>query len=255
MSALKKVLGYGLIGLIWLAIWWGIALLVNMPLILPSPAHVISRLFELFAEGDFWLSLLFSLIRILFGLFVSTFLALILAATAFKVSFLEKFFAPAVTVIKSTPIVSFVFVVFVAFVQMKNMNALPAFVTGLIVFPVIYESTLGALKATPKELIEVSDVFGCSYSERVRYLWIPSVLPNFIISSKTSIGLAWKAGVAAEALVASPNIKSIGYELYEAKTYILTTDQFAWTLMIIILSLAIELGFSFAAKKLTDKIL
>ena len=253
MSILKKLAKYAAIAAIWLAAWWGISLLVGNDIIFPSPAGVLGKLGELIILPEFWLSILYSLIRILFGLVMATLAAILLSALAFRFKLVKDFLKPALAVVKSTPVVSFIFIAFVAFSQ--NFNALPAFIAGLIVFPVIYESILSALQATPKELIEVSDVFGCTFYERLRYLWIPSALPAFITSSKTSIGLAWKAGVAAEALVAIPTMLSIGTEISQAKTWLETTEQFAWTLVIIILSLSIEIIFSFVAKEITDKIL
>ena len=57
------------------------------------------------------------------------------------------------------------------------------------------------------------------------------------------MGLAWKAGIAAE-IIAMP-LGTIGTMIGNAKQYIETVDMFAWTLTVILLSLAIE--FLFAA--------
>jgi NitT/TauT family transport system permease protein len=54
----------------------------------------------------------------------------------------------------------------------------------------------------------------------------------------TSIGLAWKSGVAAEALV-WPKL-AIGTQIYNTKLYLETADLFGWTLMVIVLSLLLE---------------
>ena len=70
---------------------------------------------------------------------------------------------------------------------------------------------------------------------------MPSLLPFFSAAMKTSLGLAWKAGIAAEVL-AVPAL-SIGKKLFESKAYLETTDLFAWTLVVILLSLIIELIF------------
>ena len=253
MPALKNALRYLCITALWLLLWWGASLWVGNGIILPSPEEVTKRLFELALLGDFWLSILYSIIRIVFGLAVAVLVAILLSAAAFRSKLISDFLKPLVAVIKASPVVSFIFIAFVAF--RSNFNALPAFIAGLIVFPVMYESILSALRSTSVELIEVSEVFGCTFYEKLRYLWIPSALPSFVTSAKTSIGLAWKAGVAAEALIAIPTMISIGTEISEAKTWLETTDQFAWTLVIIILSLSIEIIFSFVAKKISNKIL
>ena len=55
---------------------------------------------------------------------------------------------------------------------------------------------------------------------------------------RSALGMAWKAGIAAE-ILATPR-SAIGTELYYSKTYLETPTLFAWTLMVIVLSLVIE---------------
>ena len=65
-------------------------------------------------------------------------------------------------------------------------------------------------------------------------------MPAMAASCRTSVGLAWKAGVAAEILTVP--LMSIGRVLSEAKTYLETVEMFAWTLTVILLSLLLELA-------------
>lgn len=51
-------------------------------------------------------------------------------------------------------------------------------------------------------------------------------------------GLAWKAGVAAEVLANTKH--SIGGNIYNAKIYIETADLFAWTAVVIVISVLLE---------------
>ena len=73
-------------------------------------------------------------------------------------------------------------------------------------------------------------------------------MPDFISGFRTSIGLAWKAGIAAEAL-ARPSV-SIGNQLYESKMYLETLDLFAWTLVVIVLSILLDFVLMSALKRL-----
>jgi NitT/TauT family transport system permease protein len=255
MAVLKKLLKYFLIILLWLGIWAAASYFTANEWILPSIPTVMNSLAEMATSpnSDFWGSIAFSFIRVVFGLTVAIGLAILLAALAFRFSIIHDILKPPVAIIKATPVVSFIFIAFIIF--SKNMEAFPPFIAGLIVFPVIYESLYAALKKTPRELVEVSAVFGCTWYEKLRYLWIPCSLPDFITSTKTSIGLAWKSGIAAEALFAIPSMTGIGQGLFDAKSMLYVDRQFAWTLVIILLSLTVELIFSFASKKLTDKIL
>ena len=52
------------------------------------------------------------------------------------------------------------------------------------------------------------------------------------------LGFCWKAGVAGEVIAIPAN--AIGTQLYNAKVYLETGDLFAWTAVIILLSMALE---------------
>ena len=89
-----------------------------------------------------------------------------------------------------------------------------------------------------RELIEVCKAFRFSFGKRFKYLYFPTVLPYFVSSCRNAIGVAWKAGVAAEVLAVTP--LSIGKQLYNAKLYLETSELFAWTVIVVIMSLIIE---------------
>ena len=63
-------------------------------------------------------------------------------------------------------------------------------------------------------------------------------MPYFFAAAKASLGMAWKAGIAAEVLCIPE--RAIGTQIYFSKTYLETTELFAWTLAVIILSVIIE---------------
>lgn len=84
----------------------------------------------------------------------------------------------------------------------------------------------------------MSKVFNVSMKKKIIKIYIPRVCPFFFTAVKTGIGLAWKAGVAAEAIV-NPKY-GIGTMLHDSKVYLETTDLFAWTVVIIILSVVLE---------------
>ena len=83
-------------------------------------------------------------------------------------------------------------------------------------------------------------------------IWIPSrnlsvfisflmVLPYFLSACRLSLGMCWKAGVAAE-VIGVPS-GSIGEKLYNAKIYLNTPELFAWTIVIIVISFVFEKCF------------
>ena len=64
------------------------------------------------------------------------------------------------------------------------------------------------------------------------------MLPHLRAALCSALGLGWKAGIAAEVLTVP--VRSIGKRIYEAKIYLETTELFAWTAAVVLLSLAIE---------------
>ena len=73
---------------------------------------------------------------------------------------------------------------------------------------------------------------------RLRNIYIPAVKPYLRSAVVTGAGFAFKSGVAAE-VIGSPAF-SIGRKLYESKIYLETEQLFAWTAVIIILSVVFE---------------
>jgi len=67
---------------------------------------------------------------------------------------------------------------------------------------------------------------------------VPSVLSPYAASLATSVGLAWKSGIAAEVLCL-PRL-AIGTNLYYSKIYLETPSLFAWTIVVIVLSFILE---------------
>lgn len=244
-SKLLKILNKIIAAVFWLAVWEVAALAVDRELLLPSPIRVIARLGELSLTLPFWRAAGASLLRVAQG-----YLAGVVAGTLFAVvtassRIADGMLAPLNTVIRATPIASFIIL---ALVWIKSSNV-PSFISFLMVTPIVWSSLKTAILGCDRQLAEVTAVYKFGFLKKLRIYYIPSVLPHFAAAVTTSMGLAWKAGIAAEVLCI-PKI-SIGRSLYESKLYLETADLFAWTAMIIILSVIMELVFKQLVKKIT----
>lgn len=107
-----------------------------------------------------------------------------------------------------------------------------------MVLPIIYNNILSGIQTTDPLMIEMADVFQIPTHRRIRYIYMSQVLPFLTAGCSTALGLCWKAGVAAE-VIGIPD-GSIGEKLYKAKIYLNTPDLFAWTLVIILISIFFE---------------
>ena len=100
------------------------------------------------------------------------------------------------------------------------------------------ESTLAGLAAPDPLLLEMAKTYEMSRARQWRLIRIPALMPHFLSGLSGAIGLSWKAGIAAEVLCVPA--MAIGKEVYQSKLYLETVDLFAWTAVVVILSLLIE---------------
>lgn len=219
----------------WVGVWQLLASITDNELLFPTPTSVLRRFFELASGAEFYKIILYSMIRVLLGTVSAVLCGVLLGTLTSQWKIIHDFLRPLMTVIKSTPVSSFIIL---ALVWMKRA-LLPIFIVYLIVLPVIFSNVHEGIKSADPKLVEMTRVYRIPFLKKIRVLYIPSVLPYFRSAIMTSAGLAWKAGIAAEVL-AAPAI-SIGKMLFESKQYLETTDLFAWTLAVVLMSLFIEL--------------
>ena len=223
---------------VWLSVWQAAHLLVyagmGTSLLLPSPAETFLRLRELLGEHSFYSIIGHTFLRIFTGFLLGTAVGCILGGlTAFS-PLLYRFFALPMNAIKSTPVASFVIL---ALVWIKGEN-LSTFIAFLMVLPVIWQSVHTGLQSADPELLEMAQVYRFSRGKKLRYLYLPAALPYLISAMRVGLGFSWKSGIAGE-VIAIPS-QAIGTQLYNAKIYLDMPGLFAWTIVIILLSAAIE---------------
>lgn len=104
--------------------------------------------------------------------------------------------------------------------------------------PVIYNNTYQGLRNTDNRLLEMAKVFNVALPIKIRNIYLPSVIPYLLSGCQTGVGLAWKSGIAAEIIGLASH--SIGNRLYKAKLYLEMSELFAWTIVIILISIIFE---------------
>ncbi len=215
-------------------VWQIAAWAVGHDVLLSSPLDVGVRLIHLAGERNTYLVLLNSMGRTLLGFALGLVVGCLLAVPAARLPLVETALFPYMVTIRSVPVASFIVL---AYVWLSSAE-LSVFISFLIVLPVIYNSLLGALKARDRGLDEMATVFHLPFFTRLRYVWVPQIRAALLAACATSVGLAWKSGVAAELIGLCD--RTIGGELYNAKLYLDTPALFAWTLIIVLASVVTE---------------
>ena len=145
--------------------------------------------------------------------------------------------------VKTVPVASFV-VICLIWLSAQNLSV---FISFLIVLPVVYGNVLEGIKSEDRKMIEVGRVFNMPLLKRILYIHMPQLKPFMLSACATSLGMSWKAGVAAE-IIGTPD-GSIGKQLYYAKIYLDTDDLLCWTVIIVIISVVFEKLFMLLVRR------
>ena len=232
----------------WILVWEALARYVGSDLIICAPSAALKRLFELCTTGGFWSAVAFSSLRILAGFFSALIVGCVSASLSAKFSLIKILLHPITSVIKATPVASFIILAIIWF----GSRNLSMFISFLMVFPVIYLNVLGGIESADPKLLEMARVFKIGRLRTLIYIYFPEVLPFLASGCSVALGLCWKSGVAAEVIGISSG--SVGERLYKAKLYFETGDLLAWTAVIIIVSTLFEKLFMLLLGLLSRKI-
>lgn len=223
-------------GAVWLLVWLLCWLAVGQEVLIPSPAAVLVRLVQLVRTLPFWQQVGLSLLRILTGFLLALVLGAGLGALTARSSLADAILSPALRTVRAIPVASFIILLFV----LMSKEYIPTVTSFLMVLPVVWSNVDQGVRSVDRQLLEMAQVFRLSPGKVLGHIWLPQVMPFLLAAARTGMGLAWKAGVAAEVL-AAPRL-GIGRALYEAKVYLETADLFAWTAVIVCISVALEKG-------------
>ena len=228
---------------VWLIIWYIAAEVVNMELLIPSPTAVFKAFSSLVSEKEFYISCVSSLTKVLAGWGAGIFFGIILGVLTHLSAVLKTFFQPMLHIIKATPVASFIVLALV----LMSSKAVPVFTCTLITAPVIWANVAEGLSSPDKKILEMASFFRMKRLKKITHIYIPSVLPYFSAAATTTMGLSWKAGIAAEVICSPKN--TIGAGISDAKVYLETPSLFAWTITVIILSVILEKIIGIILKK------
>ena len=235
--------------LFWIGVWQLLSSFIKSEILVASPINVAKAFFELITTIDLWSSIAFSFIRIIGGFFIALIFGMVLAVLSSYSRFLREIIYVPMTIIKATPVASFIIIALV-WINARNLSI---FISFLMVLPVIYTNVMKGIENIDIKMKEMLSVFKVSFVKRLRYVYIPSIMPFLISAINISMGMGFKAGIAAE-IIGIPT-GSIGEKLYQAKIFLNTPELFAWTIIIILISVCFERVFLIAINNINRRLL
>ena len=230
----KSIFTLSIAAVTWISLWQLCCVRINKPLLLPSPGMVLKTLISLAQTSLLWTTVAASLGKVLLAFMLAVLVGCLCASLAAAVPAVRSFLHPPISIIRATPVASFTILALV-WIQSKW---LPVFISFLMVLPMIYENVYKGILSTDSQLLEMAQVYRLSFWKKLRFLYLPAVLPYFSSACVNGLGFAWKSGIAAEVL-GLPKM-AIGRQIHDSKIYVEIPELFAWTLVVILLSMLLE---------------
>lgn len=233
---------------VWLVIWQAACELTGLELVLAGPVNVFLSLLKLLGQREFYISAGGSLFHITAGFLAAFAAGCAAGAAAGRYGVIKDFLAPAVVLMQSLPMASFIIILLIWF----GSENVAAYISFIVVFPMIYNGVIAGVANIDKKLSEMARVFEIPRLRRLRCIYLAQVAPYVEGNLRSALGMCWKAGVSAEVIGLVSN--SVGEQLYYSKLYLMTADLFAWSLAVVVMSFAFEKLFiklaGFAAERI-----
>jgi NitT/TauT family transport system permease protein len=218
-----------------LGVWWVLALGVPH-YILPGPVRVWNSLLQISANGDLWSNLGITLGRVAAGFILATVIGLPLGILFGANRRLGEFFEPVIPVMNTVS--SAIWAIF-AIIWFGVSNATTIFVVFMTAMPLIITNVWQGTRTVSADFIELAHVLRMPSWKVMVKIYLPTILPYFFSGARLAFGFGWRVSLVAETLGSS---SGVGYRLRQAADLIQTDQVFAWTLTLVVMMAALEMG-------------
>jgi NitT/TauT family transport system permease protein len=218
-----------------LGAWWLSSLSVPH-YILPGPARVWHAVQLIAANGDLWNNLGITFWRVAVGFVVAALVGLPLGILLGANKRAGEFFEPVIPVLNTVS--SAIWAIF-AIIWFGISNATTIFVVFMTAMPLIITNVWQGTRSVSADFIELAQVLRMPQWKVMTKIYLPTILPYFFSGARLAFGFGWRVSLVAETIGSS---SGVGYRLRQAADLIRTDQVFAWTLTLVIMMAAIEMG-------------
>lgn len=217
------------------AVWWALSL-STPPYVLPGPQRVWSALGIIAAHGDLWTNLGITFWRVALGFVFATIIGLPFGIVLGANRRVGEFFEPVLPVLNTVS--SAIWAIF-AIIWFGISNATTIFVVFMTAMPLIITNVWQGTRAVNADFIELARVLRMPDWKIMAKIYLPTILPYFFSGARLAFGFGWRVSLVAETIGSS---SGVGYRLRQAADLVRTDQVFAWTLTLVFLMAALEMG-------------
>lgn len=219
---------------IMLLLWKITALWFDSSLIVPHPEEAILRAIKLISDKEFALIAGSTILRALFGFFISFVLGLVTGIFAGTSPGFDAFIKPIIVTFRSLPVISLILLALIWF----NSGTVPIFIAFLTMFPFICTNVAEGVKSVDSNLVIMAKLYRTSWKKIIYELYIPAIMPFIISGVSSSMGIGWRAIIIGEVL--SQPRYGIGTKMQAAQIFLNVDAVIAWTLIAVLISFGFE---------------
>lgn len=196
-----------------LALLWEAAVRLGLVTgrLMPPPSKIVSTLAALAQSGELWLHASATLIRVLGGFAIGAAAGTVLGALTGSSDLARRLLDPMLQALRAVPSIAWV-PLFILWLGIFEASKLALIALGVF-FP-IYLGVEGAVRSVDRKLIEVGRSFRLSRFGMISRILLPAVLPAWVVSLRSGLGLGFMFVVAAEFMGAS---EGLGYLLVDGQ--------------------------------------
>jgi len=177
----------------------------------PPPSVIFATFVDLARTGELQRDTLVTLGRVAAGFGIGVVVATIAGAATGYSATLRRLLDPSLQALRAIPSIAWIplFILWLGIFEASKVTLI-----ALGVFFPVYLGLMGAIQSVDRKLVEVGRAFRLSDVAMVRRILLPAVLPAYVISLRSGLGLGWMFVVAAELMGAS---QGLGYLLIDGQ--------------------------------------
>jgi sulfonate transport system permease protein len=204
MSFASKAL-LGLVLPVGLAVIWELCVRAGLSdgRLVPPPSVIFATLAELARTGELWRHTYATVLRVAAGFALGTLAGTLLGAITGYSTFANRLLDPTLQALRAIPSIAWV-PLFILWLGIFEESKVTLIAVGVF-FPV-YLGVMGAILSVDRKIVEVGRAFRLSGPALVRRILLPAVLPAYVVSLRSGLGLGWMFVVAAEFMGASEGL-------------------------------------------------
>ncbi|HEJ9056757.1 taurine ABC transporter permease TauC [Serratia fonticola] len=237
--------------LVLLAVWWAVtALQLVSPLFLPAPQQVLHQLVVIaspqgFMDATLWQHLAASLGRILVALLAAVVVGVPVGIAMGLSETVRGLLDPLIEIYRPVPPLAYLPLMVIWFGIGETSKILLIY---LAIFAPVTLSTVAGVRSVAQVRIRAAQALGANRWQLLRFVVLPSALPEILTGIRIGLGVGWSTLVAAELIAAT---RGLGFMVQSAGEFLATDVVIAGISVIAIIAFGLELGLRALQRRLT----